>query len=314
MAISEDSETRRAILVEKLRSRIPLFATSSLTIQQLSGGITNENYLVETEAGRFVLRVAGKGTEELGINRHHEFAAATLAWELDIGPEIVAYWEQEGIFVSRYVEGRSLTAEDFRSPAVLQAAATLLRTLHGARAIPGEFSAFRTVERYAYVAERHGVPLPHDLEDSLAFARRIEGAVGLLPPVPCHNDLLAANFLSEGDRLYLLDWEYAGMGDPYFDLGNLAANQAMDEGQEAELVRAYFGGLERWRLARLRLMRVMSDFREAMWGFVQSAVSALDFDFLDYARQHYDRLRTALMAPSLRRELEQVLLRPGRAY
>jgi len=118
-------------------------------------------------------------------------------------------------------------------------------------------------------------------------------------PVPCHNDLLPSNFLLDGGRVTILDWEYAGMGDRYFDLGNLSVNNAFTPDDDARLLDAYFGpgGATRRRRARLALMRLMSDYREAMWGVVQAAVSDLDFDFLAYAERHFSRLRAAAEGP-----------------
>ncbi len=135
--------------------------------------------------------------------------------------------------------------------------------------------------------------MPRAYDDAMVVAERVRGAFAAAPEpgCPCHNDLLPANFLALPDGgLCLLDWEYAGMNDRYFDLGNFAVNNELDADGEAALVEAYFGSVTPRRLARLRLMKVISDLREAMWGVVQSGVSTLDVDFVDYAEEHFDRL------------------------
>ena len=124
--------------------------------------------------------------------------------------------------------------------------------------------------------------------------------------MPAHNDLLPANFLRDGDRMQLIDWEYAGMGDRWFDLGNFAVNNELEDDQEAQLLEAYFGEpADARRLATLKLFRFMSDFREAMWGVVQAGVSELDFDFRDYAQKHFDRLENARSDPRFEGWIEE---------
>jgi thiamine kinase-like enzyme len=122
-------------------------------------------------------------------------------------------------------------------------------------------------------------------------SRHIERAFAATPtaPVPCHNDLLPANVLFSGDRVWLLDYEYAGMNDVFFDLANLSVNSSFSRDADQELLELYFGAVTPSRWARLQLMKVMSDFREGMWGVVQQAISSLDTDFRSYARDHLDR-------------------------
>jgi thiamine kinase-like enzyme len=181
----------------------------------------------------------------------------------------------------------------------------VLRTFHDSPAIRGVFDCFRVPETYARTAVGRGVSIPEAYDRADAFAARIEAAFAASPEpaVPCHNDLLNANFLldpgleAEGDHLWLLDWEYAGMNDRWFDLGNFATNNELDAEAEHALLTAYFGSVTDRRLARLALMKVMSDLREAMWGVVQQGLSTLDFDYVDYAGRHFDRLLRHASAP-----------------
>jgi thiamine kinase-like enzyme len=184
-----------------------------------------------------------------------------------------------------------------------------LRGIHGAdEALPSSFSAFRIVETYAATGAERGAEIPPAYEEAHGHARGIEAALTgpEHTPVPCHNDLLAANFLHDGERLWIVDWEYAGMGDRYFDLGNFSVNNELGADEEVALLSAYFDEPPPpRRLAALGLMRYMSDFREAMWGVVQSAVSELDFDFRDYADKHFERLREQAADPRFARWLEE---------
>jgi thiamine kinase-like enzyme len=271
-------------------------------VEVLGGGITNHNLKVEVDGETFVLRVAGKDTNLLGIDRTVELEATRAAAALGIGPDVVAFVEPEGWLVTRFVEGAIPPAERMREPDLLARVAAALRTFHDGPPIPGSFDSFRVVETYRETALGRGGLVPADYEWAHGLARGIERRRGDTPPKPCHNDLLNANFLDDGERLCIVDWEYAGMGDPFFDLANFSINHELDEDGRRLLLDGY--GAPTPDAARaLELMRFMSDFREAMWGVVQTAVSELDFDFPAYAAEHFERLRRTAAEPSFREAL-----------
>jgi len=256
------------------------------SVEPLGGGITNHNFKVVAGDEAFVLRIGGKDTELLGIDRGVEREATAAAAQLGIGPEVVAFVEPEGYLVTRFVEGET-------GKVTVARAAELLSRLHAAPAITGGFDAFRVVEAYAATAAGRGVMPTAGYTTAKAIADRIERRRGGHDLVPCHNDLLGANFVGGDDRTWIVDWEYAGMGDPAFDLANFAVNNGLDEPGDAELLEAY-GGADRDIHV---LMRFMSDFREAMWGVVQEAIAELAFDFAGYADEHFDRLEATADEP-----------------
>jgi thiamine kinase-like enzyme len=258
-----------------------------LKLEPLGGGITNHNFKVAVDGQLFVLRIVGRDTEQLGIDRGVELEASRTAAALGIGPEVAAFIE--GCLVTRFLEGET------GRPGTAEAGA-LLRRLHDGPPIPGRFDSFRVVEAYAATAGE----APPEYGRAKAVADRIETRRAGVVPRPCHNDLLPANFVHDGERLRLVDWEYAGMGDPYFDLANFAVNNELDPDGESELLAAYGGG----DADALVLMRFMSDLREAMWGVVQRAISQLDFDFAGYAAQHFERLERTAAEPRFRRALD----------
>ena len=192
-----------------------------------------------------------------------------------------------------------------RTPARLRAVGDTLRRIHDGPAIPGLFVPLRIVEAYRALALSRGVTIPPEYALASSIARRIELAF-LTAPVelrPCHNDLLNANFIDDGSRVRIVDWEYAGMGDPFFDLGNFSINHELEADADAELLRAYAGEVRSSELARITLMRVVSDFRESMWGVLQQGISTLDVDFVAYAAEHFDRLLTVASRPAFERAL-----------
>jgi thiamine kinase-like enzyme len=272
-------------------------------IEPLGGGLTNHNFKVTVGGEAFVLRVGGADTELLGIDRGHEHRAAVVAAELGVGPEVVAFFADESCLVTRFVEAAPTDPAWIREPETIARVARTLRRIHDGPAVPGRFDSFRVVEAYAETVVARGGTLPAEHAAAKATADRIEAALGPRPLRPCHNDLLSANLLDDGVRIRIVDWEYAGMGDPFFDLANFAVNNGLDEDDDGLLLDAY-GEPGDDAEARLALMRFMSDFREAMWGAVQQAVSALDFDFLSYTGEHLERLEATAAGPRFRDALD----------
>ncbi len=273
-------------------------------VEVLGGGITNHNFKVDAAGGPYVLRIAGRDTDALGIDRSVEHEAALAAAAVGVGPEVVTFVEPEGYLVTRFIEGSIVPLEDMREPAWIKRVAHALRAIHRGPSLPARFNSFRVVEDYRTTAFSHGAEVPPSYAWARQVARRVERARGAFAERPCHNDLLNANFIDDGRRLRIVDWEYAGMGDVFFDLANFSINHGLDrEGREA-LLEAYFGELRPANERALELMLFMSDFREAMWGVIQGAMSELDFDFGAYAAEHFERMEVTAASPAFVNALE----------
>jgi thiamine kinase-like enzyme len=293
--------------LEALAAKVPAWRGRTLALTRLAGGITNESFRVDAGGERFVLRRFAPDAEHLGIDREREHACAAIAAGLGVGPEVVAFLPEERALVSRFIDAAPVPPEKAREPATLERVIRALRRVHEGPPFPGSFSAFDTVRAYHRLALARGVPFPETVPRAFALMERIEEAVATgRRIVPCHNDLLAANFLDDGARIWILDWEYAAMGDPFFDLGNFAVNQELDSAGARRLLEAYSGAAGREDIARLELMKLASDLRESFWGFLQKGISRLDFDYLAYARKHLERFLAAASAPELERHLEAV--------
>jgi thiamine kinase-like enzyme len=273
------------VKAEEIAARV--WPGREVRLEPLGGGITNHNFLVDSDGQRFVLRIAGTDTELLGIDRNAEHAAALAAADLGVGPEVVDF--VEGSLITRFVEGRPVPIEEMRRPEVLRETAQTLRRVHEGPAFPARFDAFRIVEAYRDTAVANGVRLPDVFDRAKAKADRIEQELGPRPEQPFHNDLLNANFIRSPNGIRIVDWEYAGMGDRFFDLANFSVNHELAQEESDLVLDAYFGEVRDEHREHLRLMRFMSDFREAMWGVVQQGISDLDFDFEDYSNRHFDR-------------------------
>jgi thiamine kinase-like enzyme len=289
-----------AELEAALAALAPLLGVAASTPEALDGGITNRNFRLLLGERDVVVRMPGKDTGLLGIDRSAERDATEAAARAGVGPEVVAYLAEPPCLVTAFIRGRPLPPEELREPARLTAVARAVRAVHDGSPFPATFDAFEVVETYARSALARGAVLPSGIGGARRVAREI-AAVLHGPehaPVPCHNDLLNANFILDGTGVRIVDWEYAGMGNRYFDLGNLSINNGLREDDDERLLAAYFDApcTER-RFACLRLMRIMSDYREAMWGVLQGALSTLAFDYAEYAARHFARLAESAADP-----------------
>jgi len=292
---------------EKDRAALPLreivervWPGRAAAIEVLGGGITNRNFKIDVAGGEYVLRIGGHDTELLGIDRDAEHAANRLAAELGIAPEVITFVEPEGYLVTRFVRGAPVSAERMRDREMIHNVVRTLRRVHNSGSIAARFDPFRVVEAYCSTATAHGIAVPKAYDRGKPIADMIERLRPPHPTVFCHNDLLNANFIAdENGRIWIVDWEYAGMGDRFFDLANFSVNHGLDEEDDALMLASY--GVEEER--SLVQMRFMSDFREAMWGVVQQAISDIEFDFEGYAAKHFERMEETAASDRFRRAL-----------
>lgn len=269
-----------------------------VAIEPLAGGMTNRNFLVhDAVAGKFVVRI-GKDLPDHGVMRFNELAAARAAFAAGISPEVI--FAGDGILVSRHIESRTLEPTDIRDRERLPALVDLVRRCH--LDIPQYFRGpalafwvFQIVRNYlALLSEEPRSCLFPQLARLRAMAVELEAAVGPIDLVFGHNDLLAANFLDDGERLWLIDWDYAGFNSPLFDLANLSSNNQFNADDDEALLEMY--GLGRPDAARKRAFEAMkcaSLMRETFWGAVSELRSTIDFDYALYTRDYLQRLDAA---------------------
>jgi thiamine kinase-like enzyme len=290
-----------ALTLEQAIARVPFLAKSkNLVTAPLTGGVTNTNYKIDADGKSYVLRICGEDTDKLGIRRDVEYCANLAAGQLGIAPEVIYCIEPEGYLVTRFIKARRLPPEVITRPENLVRVARKLRLFHRrGPELAGEFNVFRRVEMLADVSKQKNCKFPVDFDLIMQQMRLVEEALLKDPhiPTPCHDDLLNLNWLDEegvtGEmgEVRLLDWEYAGMNDIFFDLGNFTHHHRLEEDQIRLLLQEYFGEVTPKRYARLRLMAAMSEIHEAMWGTTQTGISKLDEDFQGYADLFFGRVR-----------------------
>jgi thiamine kinase-like enzyme len=284
-------------IVDRLARRLGPVAADPVP---LDGGITNRNYRVTFGERDCVLRLPGRDTDLLGIDRAAERVATERAAALGIAPPLIAA-DQE-CMVTEWLPGAPINGDRLRADP--SSAARALRAIHqSGLELPVRFWIPDLLADYTRIIAQRGGELPAEYRRTQELVAAVAEVLPLTDPAPCHNDLLPGNVLAadaDPGHALLVDWEYAGMGHPYFDLANLAVNNEFDEAAQDRLLQAYLGGAPSpGQRAALRLMMLVSDAREAAWGVVQGSISELDFDFADYARQHFSRLDRNASDPRL---------------
>jgi thiamine kinase-like enzyme len=271
-------------------ARVPSLARTPRLVTALPGGLTNQNFKVTTPDGVYVARLFSDGGELLAIDREREYRNSVIAAAAGVGAPVIEYRPQDRVLVLGFVEGRTLTNADVADPAMLPRIARACATLHGAGRFASDFDMFEVQPAYRATVASAGLAIPagyDDLEPAFAAARKAL-AVRAEGTVPCNNDLLAANFIDDGERIWLIDYEYSGNNDPCFELGNIAGECGLDAGALAALVTAYYGRPRRSRIARAQLFTLVSRYGWTLWGAIQHATSQLDFDFWSWGMERFE--------------------------
>jgi thiamine kinase-like enzyme len=276
---------------EEAVARVSLWKGRDVSVSKLSGGLTNENYLVEAGSERYVMRIPGQSTELLSIDRKNEVYNTKAAATTGIGPRVLEHVPGLDVLVLEFIAGPTMSAKTLQSRAMAIRMAASFRRLHSAPRFLEDFDMFRLIEYYLRIADEHHVTIPDGYRDWLPAVARIESAirVAALPSMPCHNDLLCENFIDDGAALRIVDYELSGNNDPCFDLGNTVQEAAFDQDLRAALCEAYFGRIEPRQLARMNLFALMSDVGWTLWGAIQAKISAVDFDFRGYYMERWGR-------------------------
>ena len=273
--------------LEKIRS-LPIL-TPPVEITALSGGITNNNYRVNDDGSSYFVRISEE-QPLLGIDRQNELLCAEEGSKCGIAPKLV--YSEPGIMVTDFIEGRVLTPEDIHKRETMERIVDVLKVVHGIGShLTGEalyFSSFQTVRTYAQRVRQLGVQMPAGLDEALDESQRFERKIGPFFPTLCHNDVLAANWIDDGARMWLVDWEYAGVGNPMFDLANLSANFRFTTEMDEELLRCYHGDVTAKAMQELKVIKTVSLLREVLWALIQTAISDLDFDYHQYAADNLE--------------------------
>ncbi len=286
---------------EAAASRVALWKGRQVTISPLSGGLTNENYLVVSEGQRYVMRLPGRSTELLSIDRANEVFNTKAAATTGIGPRVLEHVAGFDVMVLEFIPGPTMSAKALQSKQMAARMAHSFHRLHAAPRFLQDFNMFRLIENYLGIVDEHTVTIPDGYRNWLPTLADIERAVSIasLQLTPCHNDLLCENFIDDGAALRIVDYELSGNNDPCFDLGNTAQEAEFDQDLRTALCEAYFGRVDPRQLARMNLFALMSDVGWTLWGAIQAKISAVDYDFRGYYTRRWERALDVLRSDRL---------------
>jgi thiamine kinase-like enzyme len=294
--------------LEVIFDQVPSIAARPRTVTELPGGLTNRNFKISTINGTFVARVASGGSELLAIDRQNEYRNSMRAAAAGVGAPVIDYQPSVSVLVLKFLEGRTLANADVADPDRLRRIARACRQLHGADRFDGDFDMFEIQRRYRSVVAERGITIPAGYDDLMdkfdaaarALAVRDEGTV------PCNNDLLAANFIDDGEKIWLIDYEYSGNNDACFELGNIWGECHLSDEALATLIAEYYGRPLRNKIARAMLLGLAGKYGWTLWGAIQSAVSPIDFDFWSWAMERFEGAVAGFSAPGFPRLLDEV--------
>jgi thiamine kinase-like enzyme len=294
--------------LEALLDRVPVLQGLPHTVSELGGGLTNINLRVTNDRGDYVVRLFRGDPELLGIDREAEHVNTRAAAEAGVGAGVVDYLADPGLLVIDYIDGRTYDNAAFREPGVVARAAHACRTLHEGPRFSGDFDMFRRQAGYVRTVRERGFRLFDGYDDHDEAFHRVERALAVRaePTVPCNNDLLAGNFVDDGEKIWLIDYEYSGNNDACFELGNTSTECDFDDDMVDELVTSYFGRPLRNKLARVRLQALVSAYGWSLWGAIQASASAIDYDFDSWGLEHFEKAARGFTSDRFESLLEDV--------
>ena len=286
--------------IDQVIAAIPAWAGRPVTVEPIPAGLTNRNFRVTVDGQPAFVRIPGQDTALLAVDRANELHNTRAAAAAGVGPRVLHHVARWDAFALEWIPARTMSSEAFAEPRAPERVAATLRRLHAGPRFRDDFDMVRLAARYLAVVDERAIPIPAGYRERLARIPEIEAALAVqpLPTVPCHNDLLAENYLDDGERLWIVDYEYSGNNDPTFELGNTAQELGFDAARQEALCAAYFGSADPALLARMRLQMIMSDVGWTLWAAIQARISPIDYDFWGWARERWDRAEAAMGGPA----------------
>lgn len=295
-------------IIEEAVSKIKDWEGKDISVQPLSGGLTNSNFCVTVDGKPYFVRVPGESTELLAIDRKNEVHNTRAAAEAGVSPPVLCHLPEFDVIVLEFLNGKTMSKELLNQPGMPTRMAQSIKKLHAGPRFYSDFNMFRLTEYYLKVCEERNIKTPDGYRERMPTVARIEGAMSVhpLPTVPCNNDLLAENYIDDGEKLWLVDYEYSGNNDPTFELGNTCQEMEFNDDQIREICAAYFGDAAADKIARMKLNMIMSDVGWGLWAAIQADISTIEFDFWGWAMDRWSRAVQKMDSPEFPNWLEDV--------
>jgi thiamine kinase-like enzyme len=289
-------------------SVIPDWNNKQISTTPLSGGLTNSNFKVEVDGIPYFVRVPGASTELLAVNRENEYHNSKAAYEAGVGPKVLYYLPEDCVMVLEFLNGKTMSKDSLNQPGMPTRMAQAIQKLHAGPRFLTDFNMFRLTEYYLQICDEHDIKIPDGYTERMQTVATIEQAMSVNPlaTVPCNNDLLAENYIDDGNQLWLIDYEYSGNNDPTFELGNTCQEMQFNDLQIEEVCDAYFGEAAAEKIARMKLNMIMSDVGWGLWAAIQAKISTIEFDFWGWAIERWGRAVEKMDSKEFERWLRDV--------
>ena len=278
-------------VIDEVVEKIPDWKNKQVAITPLSGGLTNSNFKVEVDGTPCFVRVPCASTELLAVNRENEHHNSKAAHEAGAGPKVLYYLPEYCVMVLEFLNGKTMSKDSLNQSGMPARMAQAIQKLHAGPRFLTDFNMFRLAEYYLQICDEHEITTPDGYIERMSTVATIEQAMSVNPlaTVPCNNDLLAENYIDDGNQLWLIDYEYSGNNDPTFELGNTCQEMQFDDSQIEEVCAAYFGEATADKIARMKLNMIMSDVGWGLWAAIQAKISTIEFDFWGWAIERWGR-------------------------
>jgi thiamine kinase-like enzyme len=296
------------LIIDEVIAGVPDWNGRNISVTPLSGGLTNSNYKVEVDGTPYFVRVPGASTELLAVDRANEYHNSKAAFVAGVGPKVLYHLPEDNVMVLEFINGRTMSRDSLSEPGQPSRMAEAIKKLHAGPRFLLDFNMFRLTEYYLKICKERDIRIPDGYMDRVPIFARIEKAMSEnpLPTVPCNNDLLAENYIDDGQQLWLIDYEYSGNNDPTFELGNTCQEMQFNDGQIAEVCAAYFGETSPNMIARMKLNMIMSDVGWGLWAAIQARTSTIDFNFWGWAIERWGRSLQKMHSAEFEGWLEEV--------
>ena len=298
-------------VIEKIAAKVDDWKDKDVAIHQLSGGLTNTNYKILVDGKPFFVRVPGESTDLLAIDRNNEYHNTQAAANAGVAPQVLNYFPEHNVMILEFLEGKTMSKDSLNESGMPSQMAHAIKRLHAGPRFLTDFNMFRLTEYYLGLCRERGIEIPNGYPERMPAVNDIEKAMAVKPlaTVPCNNDLLAENYIHDGEKLWLIDYEYSGNNDPTFELGNTCQEMQFNDDQIKEVCAAYFGDATPQMIARMKLNMIMSDVGWGLWAAIQANISTIEFDFWGWALERWGRAVEKMDSPEFAEWIKDVQIR-----
>jgi len=293
------------ISIDDVIGRVDEWKNKQVEIQELTEGLTNHNFKVTVGTQSYVVRIPGSGSDVF-VDRDKELHNTLSASDVGVGARVFYSFKSDYAIITEFLEGKVMSPESFKRKDVIFRTVQAIKEVNTKGNFVSHFVMFEKFDEYREIVKKHTIRLPDNFDEAEDIVRRVQRRfVRNMPKlVSCHNDLLAENFIDQGNRMRIIDWELSGLNDSCFELGDFSVEQGFNESEDKLIIETYFGHFDEQKYARMNVYKYMADVLWTLWAVIQNHFSVLDFDYWEYGMNRFDRAMNAFDSENFLKWLE----------